>query len=227
MSVRNTENESRKSGANSMRKSKGPGGSMKKNALSSQMIEREGSLVGLWNPYDSSLKYPYQVQANSMSTMLNLSRSHIGTIMNTYTSDKDKIGEVLAREKKKTTDALKLDRLTKADKASDDAEPEETVTLAELNGSLAGLEDVGLKVLSDFGAMGKHAPLLSKAFTALGGDADAMDKKEEDAGERKLSVNERLSRRKVTQFGRQLDAKLQIAQEQTAGMGSDTISMVM
>jgi len=166
--------DKRNTDGSSDRRSKGPGGgSMKKGKLSSQMIEREGSLVGLWNPYDKSLKYPYQVQANSMSTMLNISRSVLTGVMAKFGSDRDQITDVLAKVKKSTIDALKLERSTRNSKGPERAQPEdneeEIVTLGEFNVVVERVDDKLSKVLREAASSNFNAMRLGRVFTWLGG----------------------------------------------------------
>ena len=73
-----------------------PGGSVK-DRIALHIIdeaERTGAITGLWNPYNRTLKYPYDVQATQQSTLLNVSRSAVVEALSMYQDDRDKCIEV-------------------------------------------------------------------------------------------------------------------------------------
>ena len=71
-------------------------------------VERTGAITGLWNPYNRTLKYPYDVQATQQSTLLNISRSAVVEALSMCQDDRDKCIEVLEKEFTLVMDALKV-----------------------------------------------------------------------------------------------------------------------
>ena len=77
-------------------------------------VERTGAITGLWNPYNRTLKYPYDVQATQQSTLLNISRSAVVEALSMCQDDRDKCIEVLEKEFTLVMDALKVGKAGRA-----------------------------------------------------------------------------------------------------------------
>ena len=89
----------------------GAGGKMggsKKNLMAMRMLEKQGAICGLWNPYERSARYPYEVQAKEFTTMLNISRPALLGVINQFDNDRAKILYTLEKEHDLVQSALKL-----------------------------------------------------------------------------------------------------------------------
>lgn len=81
----------------------------KKNLMQFRMLEKKGGITGLWSPYDSGLRYPFEVQAKEFTTMLNIGRQALLEVMGTFDQDRPKIQKVLDQEFDLVKKALRLD----------------------------------------------------------------------------------------------------------------------
>jgi len=70
----------------------------KKQHMQFRMLEKQGAITGMWNPYESSLRYPFDVQAKEFSTMVNINRKAVQEVMNIFDGDRPKIRALLEHE---------------------------------------------------------------------------------------------------------------------------------
>ena len=119
--VRNTVNNARNSmGAARMSRVS----SHNKKQQNRRIVEREGSIVGCWNVYDRTLRYPFQVTATVQSTLLNISPSAMLQVCNEYLSDKETLTSARPKAHRPTTAATNLTRTGRVECASQDAAAE-------------------------------------------------------------------------------------------------------
>lgn len=82
--------------------------SSKKTMIQFRMLEKEGGIIGTWNPYEAGLRYPYEVQAKEFSTMLVITRNSLIDTMNTFATEAPKLLSILEREHELVQQALRL-----------------------------------------------------------------------------------------------------------------------
>ena len=80
----------------------------KKNLMQFRMLEKQGGICGLWNPFEKDLRYPYEVQAKEFTTMLNVSRQSVLGNLNQFYKDRPRILSILHKEYELVQNALRL-----------------------------------------------------------------------------------------------------------------------
>jgi hypothetical protein len=175
--VRNTVNNARNSmGAARMSRVS----SHNKKQQNRRIVEREGSIVGCWNVYDRTLRYPFQVKATVQSTLLNISRSAMLQVCNEYLSDKETLTSALTKEHRLTTDALKLtgkggveeaekEAAAEAARRAAEARGDRPVAISDVRTQMAKMYDDIEDVSKELGRMADDSKVIAHVLGQLGG----------------------------------------------------------
>ena len=149
-------------------------------------VERTGAITGLWNPYNRTLKYPYDVQATQQSTLLNISRAAVVEALSMYQDDRDRCIEVLEKEFTLVMDALKVGKAGRA-RAIEGTSPRSTdretdgsddsgkgpPTIGEVDAALTVVEEQLAQVSADSAAVNERMHLLNEIVLRVEGGAEA------------------------------------------------------
>lgn len=92
----------------------------KKQHMQFRMLEKQGAITGMWNPYESNLRFPFDVQAKEFSTMLNINRKAVQEAMNIFDEDRPIIRDILEREYDLVMQALGKGKSTRDSRLSSD-----------------------------------------------------------------------------------------------------------
>jgi hypothetical protein len=157
----------------------------KKNLLQFRMLEKQGAITGVWNPYDNQLRYPYEVQAKEFTTMLNISRQGLLEIMGIFDQDRPKILATLEKEYELVQTALRFGKgalsasVRNSSARIEEPEPEEDedvvehraqqkAQMLEVKATLEGIQSSVLKAQFEFQAMNSASSKITDILGALG-----------------------------------------------------------
>jgi hypothetical protein len=161
--------------------------SIKKNSMQFRMLEKQGGITGMWSPYESGLRYPFEVRATEFTVMLNVGKACLLESMHIFDEDRPKILRSLDREFELVERALRIGRgidssgrSRSVDSDADSARTKKeegayakraasskvrtTSVLVTLEGVSAGLDKVGKSVSQ----VKKSAELLPTLLEKLG-----------------------------------------------------------
>lgn len=73
-----------------------------------RVLEKQGQILGVWDPFDNNLAYPYEVVGKQFSVLINIPRGAVAEISTNFEDDTDTVLNMLSYEHELIMKALKL-----------------------------------------------------------------------------------------------------------------------
>ena len=228
--------------------------SSKKNLMQFRMLEKQGGMCGLWNPYEKNNRYPYEVQAKEFTTMLNISRQAILENMTQFDEDRPKIMAVLEKEYDLVQNALRLpgarstmmscrqsqgdsnEAEASATPAAVEAETDDAMaakerermrlfeTIDALNGMTSGMN----KLQAEIGEVRRQAASMREIMKTLGFDDERTQRIRSSFSINTNAVREKQQRDQVNRAEKtRIDEKREIVRNQNQNANAGTAAAIV